>query len=158
MIKKREHVLLIISVMSFLLFSISFLLMPIENSLLMIVSGAMFWASLIVGIITQILLSVNIKKWKQQKRGKLKRHLKRSGLLSFFSNPLAKVFDITMVVGVIGLIISMIATQSSGYICYVFIAITVFSFSSHCIFNGKNYYYIKNADKLICLSNGEEQK
>lgn len=158
MIKKREHILLVISVLAFLLFSISFLLMPIENSLMIIISGGLFWVSLITGIVSQILLSVNIRKWKQQKRGKLKRHLKRSGFLSFFSNPLAKLFDIVMIIGAIGLIISMIATKSSGYVCYVFIAITVFAFSSHCIFNGKNYYYIKNEDKLTCLSNGEEQK
>lgn len=158
MIKKKDKILFLISVVAFLLFSISFLLMPTDNSVLTVVSGGMFWLMLIIGIVTQIIVSVSIKKWKLQKKGKLKRHLKRIGLISFFSNPIAKVFDILTIIGLIGFVISMLITNATGYVCYIFMAITVFAFSSHCIFNGKNFYYIKNEENLTFSSEREEQK
>lgn len=158
MIKKKDKILFFISVLAFLMFSISFLLMPTDNSVLTVISGAMFWLTLIIGVASQIIVSASIKKWKLQKKGKLKRHLKRNGLISFFSNPIAKVFDSLMIVGLIGFTISMLITNATGYVCYIFIAITIFSFSSHCIFNGKNFYYIKNEENLTFSSEREEQK
>lgn len=158
MIKKKDKILLFISVLAFFLFSISFLLMPTDNSVLTVISGTIFWAMLIIGIVSQIIVSISIRNWKTEKRGKLKRHLKRIGLISFFSNPIATTFDILMIVGVIGFVISMLITQATGYACYIFIAITVLSFSFHCIFNGKNFYYIKNEENLVFSSNREEQK
>lgn len=162
--KKKDFVFLIISIVSFLILSISFLIMPIETNVgsgsvgaATIAAGTMFWAGLITGIVMQVLLSVSRKKWLAA-NNKIRRGIKGEpslGMFSFFKNKIAMAFDISAFVGLAGLIISMIATNAAGYICYVFIALFIFSLCSHCIFNGKNYFYIMNKEKM---SNDAAQK
>ena len=70
------------------------------------------------------------------------------GLISFFQNKKAKVFDVLAGVTLAGVAISIILTDARGYVCYVFIALFTFSFCAHCIYNGKNYYFIKNKESI----------
>ncbi len=156
--QKADYVLLIVSVVSFFMLSISFLLMPIENkeditslSTTAFFAGIMFWVSVVLGIVTQVVISVKTKKWLASNNVKIKkgRSSKKPGIISFFKNTLATIADIAMFISLLGLVISIIATQGIAYICYIFLALFVFTFSMHCILNGKSYYIISNKNKIL---------
>lgn len=136
---KLNVFLLVMSIIGFLLLSVSFLLMPLNKDSLEpnIFAGILFWCSLLTGIVFQVILSLRIKKLNYNNT----RH--GLGVVKFFQNSYAKISDIAFVISVIGLIVTMITTNGLGYSCYIFLAMTVFSFSMHCILNGKNYYCIK---------------
>ncbi|MGN1319887.1 MAG: hypothetical protein ACI4U6_02090 [Acutalibacteraceae bacterium] len=153
--KRTDYAWLIASIISFLLLSISFLLMPIESnnategvSIITILSGAIFWISIVCGIVTQAVLSHRIKSWLASNRIRNGRLARKCGVISFFKNPFAVAADIAMIVGLIGLVITIILTHGIGYTCYVFLALFVFSFSMHCILNGKIFYVIENKSKI----------
>lgn len=146
---KKELIWLSISIAGFAILSVSFLLMPVEShAVISKIAGLMFWLGLVIGIMFQILLA------RHKKIGMTKNRIQRlanqrikPGIFSLFKNPMAIVFDLLMAIGLVGLISSMILTKGMGYICYMFISITVFSFSMHCIFNGRIYIYISNKEK-----------
>lgn len=96
--------------------------------------GIIFWLGLIAGIVFTILLSKQIKATGVHK-GKI-------GLITFFSNPIAIVFDSLMILSLIGSVL-IIVFKSEQLIGYFVIALFIFSFEMHCILNGKNYLYIK---------------
>jgi len=144
------------SVFFFLMLAVSFLLMPFEGktptndlSIYTIVSGLMFWTSIVMGTVTQCVLAHRRKVWHKNHRVKCDKTIRKVGLLSFFSNTAAAVADVTAIAGLLGLIISMIVTEGSGYICYAFIAVFVFSFSMHCILNGRIFYYVVHQDQML---------
>lgn len=154
--KKNHMAYLIVSIAAFLVFSISFLLMPVEADPMVqgpnaytIVAGLMFWIGLLVGIVMQVILSTLRRNWFSRNKVKLPlTNQPKLGLISFFRNRTALVFDVMLVVSIIGLVIAMVATNAVGYSCYVFMALTSFSFCAHCIFNGKIYYFIENKDNM----------
>lgn len=153
--KRTDYAWLIASIVSFLLLSISFLLMPIEcNNVLGGVSipmlaGVLFWSSIVCGIVTQVVLAHRIKSWLASNKIKCGRSVRKYGLISFFKNPFAIAADIAMIVGLVGLVVSIVLTHGIGYVCYVFLALFVFSFSMHCILNGKTFYTMKNKSKIL---------
>ncbi len=153
--QKKDHIWLAVSIISFLLLSISFLLMPIESksttesiSVISLISGVLFWLSIICGIVTQVALSNRSKVWLASNKIRRNNIKRRLGIVSFFQNRFAVVADITMIIGLVGLIISVLMTNGIGYACYIFLALFVFSFSMHCILNGKTFYVITNKGKI----------
>ena len=157
MIKKyTDKILLVASMLCYLVLAISFLLMPLEGkiiaanvSLYSLIAGLAFWLSIIGGIATQCILANRRKKWFSKHHIKRVKHSDKIGLISCMKNIYAVVADIFVAVGVIGLIVSVIATQATGYVCYVFVSLLVFSFSMHCILNGKIYYFVINKEKML---------
>lgn len=146
--KSKCNVYLIASVISFFVFSVSFLLMPIETrkvindvNLVSIVAGVMFWLGLVIGSVMQILFCKSIGKVAFEKKT-------NPGLISFFKNKLAMVFDVLLILSGLGLVFSIILTSATGYACYIFVTLTAFCFCAHCIFNGKNYCFIANIDNI----------
>lgn len=132
----------------------------VQNVWITIIVGSCFWLFLILGVITQIVLSKHYKivfgkkQTKEDKQPKL-------GLISFFKNGFATLADLLMAISLIGLIVSMILSNSSGYICYIFLALLAFSFCMHCILNGKIYYQIqkqKNGPYAGDKTSGVKQK
>lgn len=127
---KKDFIWLGISIVGFAILSVSFLLMPVKNDTVSSkIAGIMFWLGLVIGIVFQVLLA------RQSKIGITKNRVQRltnqrmkPGILSLFKNPIAIAFDLLMAIGLVGLISSMILTRGMGYICYVFISVTVFSF------------------------------
>lgn len=154
--KKNETIYLIVSVIGFLIFSISFLLMIVKTkgaeqgpNVVTLVAGVMFWIGLLVGAIAQICLSVSRKNWFNKNRVCLPlSNQPKLGVITFFRNRTAIVFDVLLIIALVGLIVSVILTNATGYACYIFLALTAFSFCSHCIFNGKNYYFIENKGSI----------
>lgn len=143
---KRDSIWVGVSITGFLILSTSFLLMgAYDNEMITMVAGIMFWLGLLLGVLFQILLATHIRKTTVKNRtcrGTKRRAM--IGIFSLFSNPVAIIFDLLMVVSLAGLIISIISTGGMEYICYVFLATTVFTFCMHCIFNGRIYFYVSN--------------
>lgn len=138
------------------MFSVSFLLMPLGSetptesiSAYTMVAGLMFWISIIMGIVTQCVLAYRRRDWYAIHRIRKARSTQKIGLLSFFKNFYAIIADVVATISLIGLVISMIVTQGTGYVCYVFVSLFVFSFSMHCILNGKVFYHITNQNKML---------
>ena len=145
--RQLDRILLGISVGSFLLMSASFLLMPIES--ITIIPGLLFWIGLVLGITLQIVLEMRRRAFFKSysvNRGKMQKP--KNGLLSFGSNALAIIADRSMVISFVAMILAFVFTKGYGYICYVFIAITIFSFCMHCVLNGRIYFHAKNQIKV----------
>ncbi len=147
--KKVDIIWLCVSIASFLLMSITFMFMPLDSSgeartnLYTVVVGACFWIFLVLGIVTQFILSKRRRDWYRIQRVR-SRNYNRIGLLAVFKNKLAIVADIAFVISLLGFAVTMFMTNSTGYTCYVFLSLLVFSFCMHCILNGKIYYHITN--------------
>lgn len=154
--KQVDSIWLGISIFFFFMLSVSFLLMPLGSetptesiSLYTLVAGLMFWISIVMGIVTQCVLAYRRKDWYVIHRIRKARASQKIGFVSFFKNTYAAIADVVAIFSLIGLVIAMIATHGSGYICYVFVSLFVFSFSMHCILNGKVFYHIVNQNKLL---------
>ena len=163
--KYVDHIWLAISIFSFAFMAVGFLLMPIETekevfgiSLFSFTAGVVFWSSLIIGTISQIVLAHRRKKWCEKNKVKAKRTVNSIGITSFFKNKFAVVADVCSLISLIGFIISLFLTDFSGNICYLFLAFFVFSFSMHCILNGKTYYYVINQTKMLEAIKREREK
>ena len=154
--KQVDSIWLGFSIFFFLMLSVSFLLMPFGSdtpvegiSPYTLVAGLMFWISVIMGIATQCVLAYRRRDWYAIHRIRKARSSQKIGLLSFFKNFYAIIADVVATISLIGLVISMIETQGTGYVCYVFVSLFVFSFSMHCILNGKVFYHITNQNKML---------
>lgn len=154
MASKKEFIWFYISIGSFFLMACSFLLMPInfETTNLQFMSycvGIMFWVFLILGIVSQIILAKQRKNWFIRNRIRRFRTKSKSGAIAFLQNLPATIADLTLVISVIALIVSIVLTNAMGYACYIFMALLVFSFCMHCILNGKIYYYLTNQSAIL---------
>lgn len=154
--KQVDSIWMGVSVFSFLSLSISFLLMPLGSetsngslSVYTLVAGIMFWVSLFLGIVTQCVLSHRRKMWYVIHRVRRLRTGQKTGLVSFFENPFAAVADIALIITLIGLIITVVLAQGGEYLYYILISVLVFSFSMHCILNGKTFYHVTNQNKML---------
>ena len=145
---KMDAVLLGISVLCFLMMSVTFMFMPKEPDGSFI-SGILFWIGLVSGSVLLVIVNSLRKEFFKKNDISYKNTKKsRPGIFRFFSNRLAMIVDIICGAAFLGTVISMIATRGYGYICYPFISLTVFSFVLHCIFNGKNFDFILNKSKI----------
>lgn len=145
--RQIDRILLGVSVGCFLMMSISFLLMPIES--ITILPGLLFWLGLVLGLVLQIVLEARRRAFFKAfavKREKMQKP--KNGLLSFGSNGAAIIADRSMIISFIAMILAFIFTKGYGYICYVFIATTIFAFCMHCVFNGRIYFHAKNQLKV----------
>ena len=142
MSRKKDEAWMIISIGSFVVMSISFLLMPINMTvkrygIIEYVPGLVFWVGLVTGIIGQIVLIVRCRKRIMRHKAKENRgHIRRIGLFYFFQNVPAIIVDLSLVISLTGVIISTNVTQGMSYICYIFLSVCTLAFCLHCIFNG----------------------
>ena len=127
---------LLLSMISFFIMSATFLVMPLiqtdidsGNNAYSIIIGITFWLTLVFGIISLFLARKNIQGIENIKKG--------IGLIKFFQNKIAAIFDILLIISIIGLIILTIVTGGTLYRCYIFFSAVTFSFIMHCILNGK---------------------
>ena len=149
---------LVISIIAFFAFSLSFLLMYIDTdkteqalNVFDVIVGVMFWLGLVIGIIMQILLSRRIKGFYVKNNNRIAERGKyqKIGLIAFFQNRIASFFDAIFIFSLVVLVAVIVLTNATGLECYIFTALTSFSFCAHCIFNGKNYFFIKNRKIII---------
>ena len=154
---KTDFILLYISVLCFLVFSVSFLLMPLESktqingiSVPSFAAGIMFWLGLIFGAASQTLLSARYKNRMSARAREIGRNVRpasRVGLFTFLRNTPAIIADVGCAVSFAGLVAVLIITGGAGYVCFSFMSVFAFTFAMHCILNGKIYANITNAMK-----------
>ena len=141
---------MLISIVSFLVMSISFMIMylltaDIENRAsggLAVVPGLMFWGGLILSIISHIIMGVmrnRIVERGRIKRSNLQRYI---GLICFFRNTAALIADVVFVLALAALIVTLVICDTAGMLTYALISLTVFAFSMHCTLNGKNFNFL----------------
>lgn len=139
MIINKSKIFLLASVVCFFLMSVDFLIMPIGNNVeknmrwFEVLTGILFWLPLIIGVVLQVILSLNYKK----NINKNMTDNKQFGAISFFKNKIAAVFDVISVISFIAFITMLIFTSATSYFCYILISLFAFSFCMHCILNGK---------------------
>lgn len=117
------------------LLTASFVLMPFDDTVaaLRYVAGAAFW----LGLIGTVCMAVLLCRCAPQKK---------LGVLQFFTNNEAKVFDSTMLLALLGFIIAKLC-EAPLWLMFVLWALFVFSFGMHCMVNGTCYVDIKNNDR-----------
>lgn len=140
MILEKIKKLSILSIVSFFVMSVDFMIMPINNNVeknmrwFDIFTGLIFWIFLIIGIVLQVTISRMYKKNTiEASNNKL-----NCGVISFFKNKIAIIFDSSFIIGFISFVIMMFV-DSTSYICYVLLSVITFSFCMHCILNGRIY-------------------
>lgn len=133
---------LIVSIGSFAMSSISFLLIPFSNfngsaiqRFFAYMVGAMFWLGFIVGLIITYRLG-SIRK----KAGFCKYPI--PGILCFFKNKSGIFFDIMMLSSLALFIAAKLLLEDYGWVWIIMLAILLFSVFMHSIFNGNNYFFI----------------
>ena len=156
---KKINIFLYASLCAFFVMSIDFMFMPIgindfskNYKAVSIVTGIIFWLGLIAGITLFILYALKCKAQFNQIQ-KYNDNFgtadnKRIGLISFFSNRVALVSDVVFILSAILFAVLMIFTKRTAYICYIVLSLLVFSFITHCIFNGKIYNSHQKMDEI----------
>jgi len=136
---------LYLSIISFFISSMTIWLMPFdffgqdENQTFAMILALVFWLFFILGFIFLCPVS------RQRKRDRQYKGKSGIGLLRFFSNKSAIVFDALLIVGSAALVLSFIFPSLPGWITLAAIFTAVFSLEMHGIINGKNYAYICKA-------------
>ncbi len=156
--KRTDYILLCSSVLCYFVMALSILLMFFDESKVSfgidsmpIILGAAFWASFLGGGAIQLVLYFRYIRWYKLNRIKRKKKIKGLGLITFFKKPVGISVDIIFITGVIALIIYSFVMKGLGLGCYVLLAISLFFFFMHCIFNGKIFLRLINQDKLLAL-------
>lgn len=109
--------------------------------------GFGFWFFLITGNI--IFGVINSRRKKEEEKLKVKRKSKvKPGVISFFSNRYAFVFDIMLVLSFVLCLIFYFIPVWNGKIEIFFISVFVFSIHMHSFFNGVNYKYINKKRRV----------
>lgn len=137
----------------FVFMAVTFLFMPVRNTIANRITGILFWISLFGGIFCQLRLSKAVRGNKIQEEKEEKDF--RPGIFHVAQNPIALAADMLLAISIPALVVVMIITKQKGYSCFIFIALTAFAFSMHCIWNGRNcehlfglrYIYRKKAEK-----------
>ena len=156
--KKIDYVFLGSSVFCYLVMALSIVLMYFDDFMLSftsvslpVVLGAVFWGSFLLGGVLQLVLYIRYVRWYKANRIRRKKGVIGSGLLSFFKKPVGISVDIVFITGVISVIIYSVANKGLGLGCYILLAISIFFFFMHCIFNGRIFLRIIKQDKLLAL-------
>lgn len=145
--RRNGRLLLTISILGFLMLSSSFVLMLIED--IGIVSGICFWAGILIGCIPLMILEAKRRAFFKSYHINRKTMQKpRNGMLSFGSNREAKVADAATLISAAAAVLALIITKGTGTVCYILIALTVFSFCMHCVFNGRIYFHVNNQKRI----------
>lgn len=158
--KKIDMLWLIVSIGGFALMSTSFVLMPLDKTVeiydsMDIIPGIMFWAFLMLGVVGQVLLTIRRKRFLETNRSDSGLRKERIGLISVFKNVPAIIADVGFVISLVAFVLAINVTNGIGFICYILLAICVFTFCLHCILNGKNFFYVVKQEEYL-LNKREE--
>ena len=127
------------------LMSASILLMPIavqmgeQDRKMTALIGIVFWLSAITGY-TLIAMANAERKWFIIRKidGNVKMNC-HPGIATFFTNVPATVFDVTMILSFLMLIIINFTDWRYEYVTYVLLFLMVQTLNMHCLFNGRIY-------------------
>lgn len=146
---QKDRLWLCLWVLCYLLLSASILLMAMDipsTSVFRWVPGGSFWISLLGGSAVQIVLTCRRRRWYHSGAARKGRFSRGIGMLMFFKNRYAAVADVTAMISLCALVISLWITRGYGFASYLCMAVFVFAFSMHSILNGKIFYYVMHRD------------
>lgn len=113
--------------------------------------GVLFWGGLIAGY---ALLAVINSHRKNCSANKTDTSAGRAGIISFFSDRIAMIFDCAMPVLLILTIVFMFIPFDNPVLTVIVYSLLAFSIHMHCLFNGMNFKYIKSMKKKESRING----
>ncbi len=146
---QKDRLWLFLWILSYLLLAVSILLMAMDippTSVLRWLPGGLFWISLLGGLSVQIVLTCRRRRWYHSGAARRGRFSRGIGMLVFFKNRYAAVADVTVIIGLCALLVSLWRTRGYGFASYLCLAVFVFAFSMHSILNGKIFYYVMHRD------------
>lgn len=117
--------------------------------------GITFWATALLGYGGVITGSIVRKRICKEERIRING---LPGVISFISNLPALLFDAGLLVSIVLLFVTLLTSMRETYFAYVSIALTVFFFHMHSLFNGKNYYVISRKQKRSGKHRGHFEK
>ena len=134
------------SVVCFVLNAACFLFMPyateqaeITNRTSLFVTGSAFWLTLLAGIVLLVFANLERRDFARTRLDGDYKMGSRVGIITFFDNIPATVFDILMIVSAIASTILIITKRSNVQLTFIAISILVLSLNMHCLFNGRIY-------------------
>ncbi len=126
------------------LWSVSIAFMPVASALrdtaawLLYINGGAFWGGMFGTVIITIVLS-RFRKIFSEHTVKIS----SIGLLNFFQNKKALIFDILMIIFLIFFLMA-VTIINNIFLSFFLLAGVLFSGGMHCMLNGINYKYIKS--------------
>lgn len=111
-----------------------------QRNIVSYVVAALFWASMIVGVLVLILFSVSLR---DKKKGFYKtrtaKRKARAGIISFRKAPVSIASYIVIIIGAALLIVDSFIAWLPKEAFFPILAVTVYAFIVHCVFDGENY-------------------
>lgn len=148
-IRKIKH-LFWLSILCFVLMAATFLIMPIASSTAtysdrraLFLVGADFWISALVGYIMVAIANCERRWFLTHKTGDDVRMDCRCGLLTFFSNTIATVFDSILFTSIGVAIITVFTEWKNTFLPYILLFLIILSLNLHAMFNGRIYKVTK---------------
>lgn len=146
---KRDKLLFRLSCVAFAVSPLSLLLKFLADYkgdsiavMFAVLTGVLFYGGLIFGIVFLILVNLGRKRAAKTADGKIKES--GVGVLRFFSNRTAIVFDVAMVVLFILTVLSAVNEDIRERFTIVLASFLLMTVYMHSMFNGMNYKYIKS--------------
>lgn len=145
---QQDRLWLCLWICCYLLLSVSILLMAADatsarpDTALIWLPGILFWLSLLGSIAIYVVLACRRRRWYQNSQARRGRFMRGIGIISFFKNRYAMVADVSMMASLCALVVSFWLTNGHGWVAYLCTAWFLFSFSMHCVLNGKIFYYV----------------
>ena len=136
----------LMSVAIFLFYPGSYLTLNKGNSMLQLFASLLFWVGLLAGAVLQTISLVLRRKAapkfrkelaKEQEECSKKQRLYRAA----FKNKIALGMAIGFLIGVVGMVCSLIHSMDSSYHTFFFMALTVFGLFEYLAFNSINFVY-----------------
>lgn len=150
-IRKKMKTAIYVSTTMWAVLAGSFLLMKpaVENtssfrSHLVMSLGIVFWFSLLLGIVFQVKASIHYHRI--CKKEKL-RHRGLPGMFRFFSNPVAIVADVALIISLFAGWMLLKNPTEELYVYLIVLFLLTLSMSMHCIWNGKMVRMLRSGKK-----------
>ena len=130
--------------------SATFLFMPLASAISaqtggwsVRVLGAVFWLLAIAGYGTVIRANASRKHYLQKRFGRDIQKKLRPGAFCFFSNKLAEIADIMLILFAIAFAAASATWLSRTYYIFVILSLFIWAANMHCLFNGRIYRITK---------------
>ena len=135
--KNSLYIIQLVSVAGYLICAVSVIVMaaiPVRSGInpVAVLSGVMFWSGIAAGVAGQIVL---LKKTRGLISGKI-------GLISFFTNRFGFLADAVLVLSVSATVLTVFLSDKMGVLTFIIWSLLIFSFSMHCVLNGRKFNYI----------------
>lgn len=143
---KTKRMLFAFNILFLVILSVSVSIMPYNSKTdgvtdMKILTGVMFWLGLIGTMLFASL--INYFRRKDKLFNKAAEKYNKLALIHFFQNRPATVFDVILILAVLGFM-SVLIFDLNLFFKFSFLSAIIFSFGMHCLLNGINFVYVMN--------------